>query len=71
MPYIFLGSAALVCLYNNLNDATIFTTKTIAEYATLLQVTFHFRYCICYLNMDIFSMHPACLVCNHFFFNNI
>jgi hypothetical protein len=61
------ASAVLVCLCENLNDASIFTTKTLVGYATLLQVTFLFWYCICYLNMDIFSMHLACLVCNHFF----
>ena len=33
------GSAALICLYDNLNDASMFTIKAIAGYATLLQVT--------------------------------
>ncbi|MCI58980.1 serine/threonine-protein phosphatase 7 long form-like protein, partial [Trifolium medium] len=31
------ASAALVCLYDNLNDAFMFTTKALAGYATLLQ----------------------------------
>jgi hypothetical protein len=45
------ASAALVCLYDNLNDASVFSTKALAGYATLLQVIYVFRYCICYLNM--------------------
>ncbi|MCH99204.1 serine/threonine-protein phosphatase 7 long form-like protein, partial [Trifolium medium] len=36
--------AALVCLYDNLNDASMFTTKALAGYATFLQVTLLFRY---------------------------
>jgi hypothetical protein len=35
-------SAALECLYDNLNDASMFTTKAIAVFVTLLQVTFFF-----------------------------
>ncbi|PNY03588.1 serine/threonine-protein phosphatase-like protein [Trifolium pratense] len=33
--------AALVCLYDNLNDACMFTTKALAGYATLLQCWIH------------------------------
>ncbi|GAU22927.1 hypothetical protein TSUD_326990 [Trifolium subterraneum] len=33
------ASAALVCLYYNLNDASMFTTHALAGYPTLLQVT--------------------------------
>ncbi|XP_045788568.1 protein MAIN-LIKE 1-like [Trifolium pratense] len=35
------ASAALVCLYDNLNDACMFTTKALAGYATLLQCWIH------------------------------
>ncbi|MCH86358.1 serine/threonine-protein phosphatase 7 long form-like protein [Trifolium medium] len=34
-------SAALVCLYDNLNDAYVFTTKGLSGYATLLQCWIH------------------------------
>ncbi|GAU28342.1 hypothetical protein TSUD_256700 [Trifolium subterraneum] len=35
------GSAALICLYDNLNDASMFTYKAIAGYTTLLQCWIH------------------------------
>ncbi|KAK2438685.1 protein MAIN-LIKE [Trifolium repens] len=35
------ASAALVCLYDNLNDASMFSTKALAGYATLLQCWIH------------------------------
>jgi hypothetical protein len=63
------ASAALVCLYDNLNDASMFSTKALAGYATLLQVTFIFWYCICYLNMNIFRRERKCLECNYYVFN--
>ncbi|XP_045799509.1 protein MAIN-LIKE 1-like [Trifolium pratense] len=35
------ASVALVCLYDNLNDASNFTTKSLTGYATLLQCWIH------------------------------
>ncbi|XP_045819521.1 protein MAIN-LIKE 1-like [Trifolium pratense] len=37
----FWASVALVCLYDNLNDASMFSTRALAGYATLLQGWIH------------------------------
>lgn len=51
------ASAALVCLYDNLNDASMFSTKALAGYATLLQVIFNLFFFTALVCINFFSIY--------------
>jgi hypothetical protein len=55
------ASAALVCLYDNLNDASMFTTHALAGYPTLLQVTI----VLSEIMILIYCMNMFCFSENH------